>query len=254
MSRRLAGLAVVIVSTLAPRLSPADELEPLRVGVGLVGVAGANFIDAPESQSITIDGSTATPVSVPEYPGFSGPTYGLGPVVDLRLFEYAGVEIDLLRTRDRGRAELRMVRLGAERSFTLEIAHDAFHLLVLFKSVLPTGVVRPMLLVGPELVLPDEPSAGVVDGESLLEPAISASQGAYTMLTWGLGGEVDLPLSEVDLRVSASLRGSVTPGVGGARSARATYLGADVHRLEQIIYRTRWRYQAVGTVMVGLYF
>jgi hypothetical protein len=242
------------VVTAAHGAAFADELEPLTVGFGIIGAAGANFIDAPQDQSITVGGRTATPVTVPEYPGFAGPTYGVGPFVDIRIFEYAGLEIELLRTTDRGRADLQLVRAGASRDYVLEIAQDAFHLALLFKSVLPTGLARPLLLLGPELVLPDRGTAEVVEGESPLAPQLAASATSYTMLTWGAGGELDLPIPSVDVRVAATLRGSVTPGLGDGRAERATYFGADVHRLDGIIYRTRWRYKVLGTLTVGAYF
>jgi hypothetical protein len=246
--------ALAGVVTAAPASAFADDLEPLTVGFGIIGAAGANFIDAPQDQSITIGDQTATPVTLPEYPGFAGPTYGVGPFVDIRVFEYAGLEIDLLRTTDRGRADLRVVRAGASRDYVLEIAQDAVHLALLFKSVLPTGLARPMLLFGPELVLPDGGTAEVVEGDSPVRPQLGASARSYTMLTWGVGGELDLPVPAVDLRVAATLRGSVTPGLGDGRGERATYFGTDVHRLDGVIYRTRWRYQVLGTLTVGAYF
>lgn len=249
--RRAALTAVVIA---LPSSVRADQLEPLTVGVGVVATAGASFIDAPTDQTIRVGGATAVPVSIPEYPGFAGPTYGLGPFVELRLFERVALELDVVRSRERGRAELHVERQGAARDYALQIGHDALHLPVLFKSILPTGWIRPTLLVGPELVLPAAATASVVRGELPPELRIAASASPFLAYTGGVGVEIDLPLEVLDLRVAATLRGSLTPAMGERRTERASYEGSDVHRLDLVTYRTRWRYQAFGTLAAGVYF
>ena len=167
---------------------------------------------------------------------------GAGIALELRVLGLVGVEIDGLFARDFGSGE---VTQGSTRA-SVTIGQRAVHIPILLKGLLPLPLVRPFVVVGPELVLPL-----VSKAESDPAGAVRAVVGTerYTMVTFGAGAEAKLPVPAVDLRASLSLRGSYRVGSSDDLAERATVL-----RSGAIILDGRWRYQALLGASVGIFF
>lgn len=244
-----AGLLTALLAGASARAE-----EPLRISVGLVGVAGVVVLDEPGDQHIEVAGARGEPMGVPTYPGFVGPTAGGGISLELRAFELVGLQLDILRTYDQGHGDLQVSHRDSAHDYTLTVAHDALHLPLLLKALVPGEIVQPMILVGPEFVAPFDAQAEVSEGASPYEFRYDARSETYTMLTVGLGLEIKLGIEALDLRLPVSLRGSVTPEVGDARWQRATYRGRDIHRLSEVELDTTWQYQVAATVGLSAWF
>ena len=257
-ARAGAGLCVLAATALA---DPAAAFENVELGVGVVAQLGATFIDSPSDQTAA-DGN----VPRPEYPGFAGPTTGLGAMIDLRFFDYVGVELDILRQSESGTATMTVTDMtdGSQTSFEIEIGHTAWHLPLLLKASVPTLYVRPHLVLGPEFVIPDD--ADYSEGTNTSTATFNAVSESYTLFTIGLGMEIELPAPAPleGVRIPFSLRGSVYPGISDLRRERSATLtvgepdpmapGAYPYPLENEEYRTTFQYQVVANFGLSLHF
>ena len=74
-------------------------------------------------------------------------------MLDLRLIGLLGLEVDVLRTKDKGSGEITFNNV-VKVNITLE--QSAWHVPVLAKLVIPSPIVRPMFFIGPEFVFPGD--------------------------------------------------------------------------------------------------
>ncbi|MBW2455570.1 MAG: hypothetical protein JRI68_13705 [Deltaproteobacteria bacterium] len=241
--------------------APAEAFENVELGVGFVAQLGVTFLDAPSDQ-MSEDGREPRP----EYPGFAGPTTGAGAMIDLRFFDYVGVELDILRQSESGTATMTVTDMAdhSVTTFEIEIGHTAWHLPLLLKASLPLLYVRPHLVLGPEFVLPDD--AEYSEGTNTSTATFGAVSESYTLFTLGLGMEIELPAAAPleAVRIPLSLRGSVYPGISDRRFERSATLtvgepdpaapGAYADPLQREEYRTTFQYQVVATFGLSLHF
>ncbi len=253
------ALFCATASLLVP--SSAAGFENVELGVGVVAQVGATFLDRPSDQK-TEDGREPRP----EYPGFAGPTAGLGAMIDLRFFDYVGVELDILRQSESGTATMTVTDMtdGSQTTFEIEIGHTAWHLPLLLKASLPLLYVRPHLVLGPELVVPGD--AELTEGTNTSTATFGAVSESYTLFTLGLGMEIELPAPAPleAVRIPFSLRGSVYPGISDRRVERSATLtvgepdpnapDAYPDPLEREEYRTTFQYQVVANFGLSLHF
>ena len=252
MKKRLA-ISMLATTLLAPSTALAFD-NILSIGVGGVFQGGGNFFDKPGDQTLVVNGQSQT--VDPEYPGFAGMTLGGGGFIDLRVIDYIGIETGFIYTRDRGSAELKITPTGgAETKYDIEIAHNAMHIPLLFKGVLPGAIAQPYLFVGPEFVIPlndgDTSVEVTQQGNVQIDPNLYKTQtDSYTYITFGLGMEFKLPIPVVDIRIPLSLRGSINPSVSGKRQERET---RDLTSGE-VSYKTNWKFMAVASLGLSVYF
>jgi hypothetical protein len=285
----LAAGALLFGSVVA---ADAGAFEHVTVGVGFLGQFGGNFLDKPDDQSIPIANlDCGNPSNVctaePEYPGFAGATTGGGFFVEVRfLGEWIGLEFDVLRTFDRGEADLtfRQLDSGAETKVTVNIAHDAWHLPLLVKGTIPGEIAQPQIFLGPEFVFADGESCGaqrtlgdadkcaefeseLVSGRpETVDKTFGAYVENYTMFTFGLGVEFKLPLPVefLSVRIPFQLRGSINPAVAGERTERARQeegvpqpLPMGPGQRANLIfeeYSTQWKFQAAASIGASVFF
>ena len=233
---------------------PAPSGRHQVLGIGILGVLGGNFLDAPTDQNVEVNGLRGHPMGVGDDSGFAGFTGGGGLTVQARIYDYAGIELDLLRTRDSGKAKISVSQAGVSKDFTLELSQSAFHLPLLIRGILPGPLVEPSVFVGPEFVVVDGASAEIVDGQSPYAVDIVALPRSYTMVTFGAGMDIHLPVEPFDVCLPLSLRGSVTPGIGDGRQDRGRYIGTDPNHLTRIEHETRWKYQLGFTLGAMVWF
>lgn len=218
-------------------LSAFAKGDTVKFGAGLGGVIGGNFLDKPSDKSLG-NGLTAGDV----YPGFAGMTAGGGLMLDARFINLLGIELDVFRTSDKGSGDI--TQNGVK--FHLTIGQSAWHLPVLAKVVIPSTLISPEFLIGPEFVFPGKASLTIDPGTT----PTTATASNYTMITFGAGLEIKLPLPALDLRIPIQLRGSVNPGVSNKLVDRVTTDKA--YNVTSI--KSEWKYQAVATLGVELYF
>lgn len=228
-----------------------DSGVPVKIGAGLIGVVGGNFLDKPDDTHPKYQNVS---VGIETYPGFGGVSSGAGVMLDGRFFGMLGLEIDVIRSSDHGHGDLTIN--GTK--FTMTIGQSAWHVPVLAKLVAPLPVVRPMLFVGPELVFPAS-AEGKVDPVYPGFPAISAAADSYMVITGGIGMEFKLPLPALDLRIPFTLRGGYNPSLGDTLDDRATHVitpvpGTNAVSIDKVEYKSEWRYQTYATLGVAAYF
>lgn len=256
---RWACMALLFAAASAP--ASAQAFEYVSVGGGFMGIVGGNFIDKPGDQTIPINGQDVSDVgAVPEYPGFAGVARGFGFFVDFRVMDYLGLEFDVLPMRGSGKADLKVTYFntgtGAAESheFSAYLVTDAWHLPLLIKGILPTELVSPSLFLGPEFVIPED----IVDGGPATEISgddphtivYSATADFYTMFTFGIGMEFNLPFPAdwiVQASIPLTIRGSYNPGVSDKRSERANYIPAN-EMPREVQFKTEWQWQAIATL------
>ncbi len=257
-------LAVATALTFLP--ATASAFEYVTVGIGGMFQAGGNFLDKPDDQTIQLaNGKTAAD---PEYPGFAGLTLGGGGFVDVRFIKYVGIEFGVLYTSDKGEAELKITNAGNEAKFDITISHNAIHMPLLVKGVIPGAVAQPMLFVGPEFVVPlgdggdaecEQTSPPAANCNSLGTKYMMLDTPTYIMVTFGLGVEFKLPLPVVDIRIPLTLRGSIDPGVPETRQHTDTQDGRakytiNGNAIEKVEYKTEWKFQAAATLGTSIHF
>jgi hypothetical protein len=225
---------------------PADEgKKPFSAGAGLLGIVGGNFISKPGDKTLTIPGVGTGQTEF--YPGFGGTTLGGGLMLDLRFIDLLGLEVDVLRTTDKGKGD---ITFNGVYKVTLSIEQSAWHVPILAKVVVPGPIVRPMFFLGPELVFP---SGATAESDKPLGTVIDAKADTYTMLTFGGGVEIKLPLPTLDLRIPIALRGSYTPSVSDKLQDRVDVVWSGT-AAQKVTYHTEWQYQVAMTLGVAAYF
>ncbi len=236
----------------------AHAFEHVEVGVGILGQAGANFLDKPDDQTIMVNGKSVD--LSPEYPGFAGFTGGVGGMLDVRIMKYIGIEFDVMHQWDYGTAELKLTNNSTNQTtrYNIEIGNTALHMPLLLKGVLPGEVAQPMLFVGPEFVVPvGEPRAEIVKqtGNVSVGTQYSAVKDSYINVMFGLGMEFVLPIEsdDISIRIPLTLRGSVNPGVSGKRTDRANYTVSG-NKITNVEYHTEWKFQAVANMGISAHF
>ncbi len=255
-ARRLVPAAACVAAVLFP--VTAHAFENVEIGVGVVGQAGANFLDKPGDQTLDVNGQ-ALAVD-PEYPGFAGFSGGMGGMIDVRFMKYVGLEFDVIHQWDFGSAELKITDLtsGNSTKFDVEIGNTALHMPLLLKGVLPGEVVQPMLFVGPEFVVPIGDATAEtqnVAGSVPISTTYRAASGNYVNVMFGLGMEFVLPIESdvVSVRIPLTLRGSINPGVSDKRVERANYTLSG-GELDIVEYKTDWKFQAAANLGVSAHF
>jgi opacity protein-like surface antigen len=245
IARMLLPSLVVVGSLLA--LERDAQAGPVSFGIGPMLTYGGNFLDKPEEKKYPVNGQRVE-VS-PSYPGFGGTTSGFGLAIDLRFLGLVGLEIDAIKMSNKGTADIDYTVGGVKRSYELEIGHDAWHIPILAKGVLPTPLVSPYVLAGIELVRTSNATATI--SENALP--VAARTDNYTFFTGGFGFEFKLPipLPGIDsLRIPVSFRGSYF-NIGNNIEDRAEYVFTQP---QKITFDTRWKFQALGTLAVQAYF
>ncbi len=219
---------------------PPEKKRLLTLGIGVLGVVGGDFLDKPSDR--TLPGS---PHSADIYPGFAGLTAGGGLMFDARFFDLIGLELDVYRSSDRGAGTLTINGVDSD----ISLGQGAWHLPLLLKLTVPTRVVRPMLFVGPEFVLVGAPHCTVTS--QLPDEFFSSRTSDYTLVTFGLGLEIKLPVKAVDLRIPFTLRGSYNPGVSDKLADRMRISDTKPQGFD---YDSNWQFQALATLGVAAYF
>lgn len=222
--------------------SGAARADLIDVGVGVVGAFGGNFIDKPSDKSYPPFGNDPT-----SYPGFGGTNYGGGLAFDVRVLKFVGVEIDVLRQKDKGHADWSWNK----RDYTIDIGQSAWHIPVLAKGVIPLPLFAPFVVLGADFVKPS-------DGEGDISPtpapfAVRSKADSYTMLVGGIGFEIKLPAPGIDVRIPFQIRASFTPGASDklVDQQKLELNGATVVSSE---YNSAWKYQAQATLGAQVYF
>jgi hypothetical protein len=221
--------AGALLGSVLPGRAHAIEPQLVSFGVGALGVVGGQFLDEPPDSDVF-------------YPGFAGLGAGGGLMLEARFVGFVGVEIDVLRTGDHGSGTATINNVDID----LTLGQGAWHVPVLAKLVLPSPVVAPYVIFGPQFVFPSEPTTEVRSAAPV--PAQRATADNYVMLTGGLGMEIKLPLPTLDLRIPVSLRGSYNPGVGNSLAERRE--GTQ----PVFTYRTEWKYAIALAAGVAAYF
>lgn len=220
---------------------------PVSFGIGPLYTIGGNFLDKPDEKKYPVNGQRVE-VS-PSYPGFGGFTHGPGFALDVRVLKFVGLEVDFIKMSNKGTADIDYTVNGIKKSYNLEIGHDAWHIPVLLKGVLPTPLVSPFVLVGAEFVRASNATATI--SENALP--VAARTDNYTFFTGGFGFEFKLPipLPVLDsIRIPVSFRGSYY-NIGNNIEDRAEYVFTSP---QKITFDTRWKFQALATLGVQAYF
>jgi hypothetical protein len=228
---------LIRVSTAAAALAlvcVAENASAFEFGAGLVVQAGGNFISKPDAVAGIINPN----------PGFGGLTLGGGLMLDARLIPFLGLEVDVLRTNDKGSGDYTL----NGNKFHITLSQGAWHIPILAKVVLPSPLLAPYAVLGPEYVSPSDPSAETDPKIPIGNGGFSAFADSYWMITAGLGMEIKLPLPIVDLRIPISLRASFTPG--------ASSKGTDRTKLDAgtISYSSEWQYAINLNAGAAIYF
>lgn len=249
------------LTTTAARADDDSGEKFWSVGVGAFGLIGGNFLDKPANNDYKL--SDGAILSNPTYPGFGKLMGGGGGFIEGRFFKFVGLEIDVIYSKDSGKADIDYSVNGVKQgTWTVEISSNAIHMPVLLKGVLPTALVSPYVLIGPEFVFPSSPSASaaVKSGAGAYPYGpLSASADGYTMLCAGFGFEVKLPVPSVDIRIPFSLRGSFNLGTPDNVNELVTY---DITRqgngvrvpYNNSTYKAEWQYRAYATLGAAMYF
>ena len=182
-----------------------DEVE---LGLSFDVSMGSSYSGGFEEQSVVVEGAT---FEDPPYDGWWGFGAGAGVLFDARAWQWVGVEIGAVLSKDNGEADYE----GA----TMKASNLALHLPVSVKLTLPARGLRPVFLLGLEFVVPLKTESSY-EGSRL---ELSAAAEPYTLLSTGLGFELDLPIEGVDLRVPFAFRLGVNLAQGETVLDRATY-------------------------------
>lgn len=241
--RTVALLAALVASSVAlPAFAKGDAF---KLGVGLGGVIGGNFLDKPSDKTLPLPNGQRGETSF--YPGFAGMTIGGGLMIDARFIKLLGVEADVFRTSDKGSGDLSINNY----KFHITLGQSAWHVPILAKLVVPAPIVAPEFFVGPEFVFPGKGSL-TIDKPGL--PPIGATADNYTMITFGAGLEIKLPLPVVDLRIPFQLRGGYNPGVSSKLEDRTDTTVSSSGGVQVKSIKSEWKFQAVATLGAELYF
>jgi hypothetical protein len=176
--------------------------------------------------------------------GFGG---GAGLALEARFFGFAGLELDIIRRHDVARSTF---TLGAS-ELPFQVSQNAWHIPLLVKFVMPTGVVRPNLFGGGQFVIPGDATTTQPSG---LDTELSATSEPYKAWAFGFGLEVVPKGLPIDLRFPITLRGAYNTGIGTSAGDRADYTVASNGVLEAIDYRSVWQWHASATLGASVFF
>ena len=236
IARTGAAAGILIASALVSRVASAQEEDrpgTHHFGVGLMGAIGGNFLDKPDRTIYDPD----------VYPGYSGATGGGGLMLDGRfLHGLLGVELDILRTSDKGHGEITI----NGQTFTHNLGQGAWHVPLLAKLSIPSPLVSPQILLGPEFVFPSDPESKLNPSLGAADPRATADN--YVMVTFGLGLEIKVSSPSLDLRIPVGIRGSYNPGVSSTFRDRANLNTVPWQ------YHSEWKYAVDFTAGAAVYF
>ena len=222
----------------------------MTFGVGFTGGAGAAFTGKPDNQSVR--GGELRP----EYPGFAGVATAFGPFLELRFFGYVGLELDILFASEQGSATMSVENISTAEltEFDIKIGHSSLNLALLFKVAIPSESVSPVAFIGPLFVSPgDEPDFAITSGTNASPIEYGAFSRPYTMLCFGLGAEINLPVEAVDLRIPLTLRGAVNPGLSQLREERVRFEPTDGIPTKEI-FKTEFQYTVGAQLGLAAHF
>ena len=233
-------LAVCGALTLTPSDAEARKAKKLELGVGVLGFVNGSFLTEPDEADkvATIQsGNNSVQAKIP-YPGFAGVGGGGGITTSFMYRGAIGAQLDFLYSVDQGKGEINDV--------AVEIGQGAFHIPLMLKAAIPLRSVRPFLLVGPEFVIPSDPT---VESDLFATP-VEGKADAYVGLGFGLGFDFLLP-GEHDLRIPLMIRGNVNFDVPGGTEGRVTLgdYNPATNELALKSLSTAWQYQAF--IMLG---
>lgn len=222
----------------------ADWTDAVELGVGVRGSLGGSYSGSPETLSAEVEGVEVDPVPYEGWWGFGG---GGGLTLDARYAGWLGLELGVLVTEDTGEEEL-------DDGFLVG-TNVSLHLPFVVVLTLPARGLRPLLLVGYELVVPLS-TTSEYDGTTL--ESVSTEASAYGLLHTGLGFEVDLPVDGYDLRVPFALRVAINMGSDSTTlDDRARYEGRRAGRgvrVTDAVYSTEYDAHLTLTTGVTWYF
>jgi hypothetical protein len=227
-----ACVALGLAAFFAPKTAHAFNL-----GVGVIGTAGGNFLDKPSRTALDPD----------LYPGFGGFTGGGGLMVDGRFLDFLGLELDVIRSSDKGTGSVTFNVPGFSGKYDLKIGQSAWHLPILAKLAIPSPLVAPTFVLGPEIVFPDKANASFTGPYT--NATVKQTASTYVMITGGVGIEIKLPLPVLDLRIPLGLRFSYAPGIPGTFDERVK-----VNPGGGYTYQSEWKFAVNGTLGAALYF
>jgi hypothetical protein len=206
----------------------------------LIGALGGNFLDKTDDH----------PPGLDIYPGFGGLTMGGGIMGDLRFLDgLLGLELDVIRSTDKGKGTVTFTGLGGSADVKLTLGQPAWHVPILAKLTIPSPLVAPAFFLGPELVFPGAATTSIDSPVPVATP-INATADSYVMITGGLGMEIKLPLPVLDLRIPIGLRGSYNPGVSSKFADRVSASLAP----QSVTYHSEWKFAVNLTAGAALYF
>lgn len=234
------SLALCGAVTLNPAHAEARRAKKLELGVGVLGFVNGSFLTEPDEADkvATIQSGNQTLQAKIPYPGFAGVGGGGGITTNLMYRGAIGAQLDFLYSVDQGRGEINDV--------AVEIGQGAFHIPLMLKAAIPLRSVRPFLLLGPEFVIPGEPT---VESDLFVAP-VKGKADSYVALGFGLGFDFLLP-GKHDLRIPLIIRGAVNFDVPGGTEGRVTLgdYNPATNELALKSLSTAWQYQAF--VMLG---
>lgn len=213
------------------RMKDRREFE---LGVQLYGGPNGSFLDEPTEEKKRVPKGIGG--SAP-YPGFAGVGGGAGLSVVGMWRGIVGLDIGFHVSLDQGHGDIN--------GFRFDLSQTAVHVPILLRIAAPYDRVRPFLFVGPEIVVPLNPKVDV-ESHAL---TLAGEADTYLAVAFGLGFDIRLPTDAIDIRVPLMLRGSYTPSVSGYVADRVTVTGNKYVALD-----TTWRYQAMVTLGVAIYF
>ncbi|MEM6790931.1 MAG: hypothetical protein AAF715_25655 [Myxococcota bacterium] len=196
----------------------------MTFSAGITGGLGGSFIGRPDDQ--TLFGQEVSP----GYPGFGGFSPAIGAQFEVRFLGYVGVEMDFLYVGENGSTTITVLDhvTRQETEFDINIGHRALHVPLYLKGVFPGRWFSPMVMIGPEFVSPLGAARFSIEGENNTPTRYGAfAADGYTMIGFGIGGELNLPIPFVDLRLPISLRGAYNPGAGDTRTERVIAVAGD---------------------------
>ncbi len=237
--------ALICLLLLAPAPAAADWMDSLELGVGVRGSLGGSYAGAPEVLTAEVEGVQVDPVPYEGWWGF-GPGGGLN--LDARLFGWLGLELGFLITQDEGKEDLEYQAVESQ----LIGQNTSLHVPLALVLTLPVRGLRPLLLLGYEVVVPLSTSSEY-DSDRL---EVETEASTYTLLHTGLGFEVDLPVDGYDLRIPFALRMAINMASDSETlEGRARYEGkrlgpSQTVDLEKAVYSTE--FDAHLTITTGL--
>jgi hypothetical protein len=158
-----------------------------------------------------------------------------------------GLELDVIRSNDKGSGTVNFSGLGETISVKQTIGQAAWHLPLLAKITFPSPLIAPMIFLGPEFVFPGSGSSET--SVPVIGVDLRAHADHYVMITAGGGVEIKLPLPVIDLRIPVGIRASFNPSVPSGFNDRVKTSGTDT-----VTYYSAWKYAVNFTAGAALYF